>query len=69
MGVCDIPVGKDPDLVRNQTRLDQRTRELASLGVHDPAAAFRGRNLKPKPDIVVKHIATHSTHFCVLGEF
>ena len=45
-----IDVGKDPDLVRNQSRLDLRTRELAELGIHDPAAAFRERNLKPKPD-------------------
>lgn len=40
----------DPDLIRNQSRLDVRTQELIVLGVTDPAKAFRERNLKPKQD-------------------
>ena len=45
-----VDQAKDPDLTRNQQRLDQRTQELRKLGVSDPAAAFRERNLKPKQD-------------------
>ena len=45
-----VDQGKDPDLIRNQQRLDQRSKELFTLGVSDPASAFRERNLKPKQD-------------------
>jgi hypothetical protein len=45
-----VDQAKDPDLIRNQQRLDQRTRELHAMNVTDPASAFRERNLKPKQD-------------------
>ena len=41
----------DPELVRNEMRLEHHTNELKQMGVSEPLKLFRERSLKPQPDM------------------
>ena len=44
-------LNKDPELLRNQMRLDHRSKQLRGIGISEPYKEFRNRNLKPKHDM------------------